>query len=83
MDLGTVLQRLESGAYADPLALLRDVGLIWRNCRAFNTPGSDVSNACGHLEGVFDKLWRKNRLDKLTVGPALGNSSLLMAMQQN
>ncbi|KAK9814876.1 hypothetical protein WJX73_001032 [Symbiochloris irregularis] len=68
MDLGTVLQKLESGQYAEPIALLRDVGLIWRNCRAFNMPGSDVSNACDHLEGVFDKLWRKNKLDKLTGG---------------
>ena len=67
MDLGKVSQKLEAGLYADLTAVLRDVALIWRNCRAFNQPGCDVFTACGQLEGVFDKLWRKNRLDRLTV----------------
>ena len=52
VDLGTVSQRVDSGSYyPDPMHVLRDVALVWRNQGI----------------AVFDKLWRKGRLDRLTV----------------
>ena len=44
MDLGTVLAKLNRNAYADTGAALEDIRLVWRNCRTFNEPGSDVSS---------------------------------------
>lgn len=67
MDLSRVLEKLHSGFYPHPSAVLRETALIWRNCRAFNMPGSDVFNACNQLEALFDKQWRKARLERLTV----------------
>lgn len=72
MDLGKVAAQLDAGRYTDAVAVLRDVALIWRNCRAFNMPGSDVYNACNQMEGAFDKHWRKAKLEKISVS-ALNN----------
>jgi Bromodomain len=63
MDLGTITTRLKHDHYANPLEVLEDVRLVWRNCRTFNEPGSDVYKACDELAGYFDQLWKQARLE--------------------
>ena len=67
MDLGTVSQRLESNYYASASAAADDVCLVWRNCQAFNEPGSDVYQSCDELSGIFDQLWKQAKLPPPTV----------------
>jgi hypothetical protein len=67
MDLGKVARRLEAGAYSGAGAVCEDVRLVWRNCRAFNEPGSDVVRACDELAGFFDQLWKQAKLDRVRV----------------
>jgi hypothetical protein len=43
MDLGTVEQRLVSGAYASPSALVADVNLVFDNAIVYNSGEDDVS----------------------------------------
>lgn len=69
MDLGTVAQRLESSFYASASAVADDICLVWRNCRAFNEPGSDVFQSCDELAGFYDQLWKQAKLPAPTVRP--------------
>lgn len=64
MDLGTIASRLESNLYGSPGAVAEDVRLVWRNCRTFNEPGSDVYKSCDELAGFFDQLWKQAKLEK-------------------
>ena len=43
MDLGAVRQRLEAGQYATQEEALRDVRLVWSNCKLYNRDGSEVT----------------------------------------
>ncbi len=74
MDLGKVAGRLEGGAYASAAAVAQDVRLVWRNCRTFNEPGSDVVKSCDELAGFFDQLWKQAKLERVG-GPTLWPSS--------
>jgi hypothetical protein len=67
MDLGTIESKLEGGAYTSPAAVAEDVRLVWRNCRTFNEPGSDVYKSCDELAGFFDQLWKQAKFDKIHV----------------
>lgn len=69
MDLGTIAVRLENGFYPSPAAVAEDVRLVWRNCRTFNEPGSDVYKSCDELAGFFDQLWKQAKLEKAAVSP--------------
>lgn len=42
---------------------------MWRNCRTFNEPGSDVYKSCDELAGFFDQLWKQAKLEKAAVSP--------------
>ncbi len=67
MDLGMIARRLENGLYVSAAAVAEDVRLVWRNCRTFNEPGSDVSKSCDELAGFFDQLWKQAKLEKAAV----------------
>ncbi len=40
-------------------------GQIWANCRLFNEPDDEVTEACGELEKVFNRQWEKEGLKGL------------------
>ena len=63
MDLGTVSQRLEAGAYASVGDVQTDVGLVWSNCQAFNLEGSPLFETSRDLGSRFDKGLAKLRRD--------------------
>lgn len=48
--------------------------MVWRNCKAFNEPSSDVYKDCEELSGFIEEIWRQARLDRgLQVCPHLHN----------
>ncbi|KAK9826315.1 hypothetical protein WJX74_008260 [Apatococcus lobatus] len=67
MDLGTVSHKLQGNRYRGLYDVRADINLIWRNCQAFNEPGSDVYEESKQLAAVFDRLWSSSGLSKLEV----------------
>ena len=59
MDLGTVMQKLKSGAYPDLESLHLDVELVWANAMVYNGPTHDVYTMALTLKLMFDKSMEK------------------------
>ena len=65
MDLGTIRKQLEAGrqvgwenlSYSSEEEVLKDVKLVWKNCRLFNRAGDPVYEQSVLIEPVFDTLW--------------------------
>lgn len=55
MDLGTVLENLEEGKYADVEAFGADVRLTFNNAKTFNQPGSQIFLNAESLLKQFDR----------------------------
>ena len=55
MDLGTVKKNLLEYKYSNFKAFLDDINLIWKNCRTYNLPGSDIVKMANHCEKIFNK----------------------------
>ena len=77
MDLGTVRTNLENGDYRIFQDLMSDLNLIWKNCRTYNLPGSEIvkmANYCDKkMKSLIDKQFKnmkpnvdsaKNKKDK-------------------
>ena len=64
MDLGTIRTKLENGLYPLPPygPFEDDVRLVFRNCYAFNPPGTPVNDWGHRLEMVFDQKWNERPL---------------------
>ena len=50
MDLGTVKQNLKNGEYKIFQDFMSDLNLIWKNCRTYNLPGSDIVKMANHCD---------------------------------
>ena len=50
MDLGTVKQNLLNGEYKIFQDFMSDINLIWKNCRTYNIPGSDIVKMANHCD---------------------------------
>ena len=59
MDLGTVKRKLYDYKYPTFEELLEDINLIWKNCRTYNQPGSDIVKMANHCEKIFSKNFDK------------------------
>ena len=59
MDLGTVKKNLYNYAYPSMKEFLDDINLIWKNCRTYNQPGSDIVKMANHCEKIFNKQLEK------------------------
>ena len=68
MDLGTIMSRLAGNQYGSAEAVLADVRLVWRNCRSFNEPGSEVYQSAEELAGFAEQLWTQSRLPMVRQG---------------
>ena len=63
MDLGTVSDKLSQtdislrrGPYADMSNFIRDIKLVWSNCKTYNTAGSDIWTLADEMEKEFEYL---------------------------
>jgi len=59
MDISTLNNKLENGQYESADEFEKDVRLMFRNCYAYNPPGSDVYNMGKQLEAIFDRKWKE------------------------
>lgn len=59
MDLGTVYKQIKTGHYRSAFQVLKDVRLVWSNCRAYNQPDSGICAAADRLENCVEELWAK------------------------
>ena len=55
MDLGTVKKNLDNGEYKIFQDFMNDINLIWKNCKTYNQPGSDIVKMANHCEKIFNK----------------------------
>ena len=55
MDLGTVKKNLLEYKYSNFKDFLDDINLIWKNCRTYNLPGSEIVKMANHCEKIFNK----------------------------
>ncbi len=53
-------------------AVAADVGLIWANCREFNTEASEIAAIAAEAEAAFEQRWAKEGLPQLS---SLGRAS--------
>jgi hypothetical protein len=59
MDLGTIINRIYLDCYKDPATIWRDIGLVFRNCRRFNTNSQEeIRIICDTLREVALLLYR-------------------------
>ena len=56
MDLGTVKKNLLNGDYKIFQELMNDINLIWKNCRTYNLPGSDIVKMANHCDKKIKQL---------------------------
>ena len=70
MDLGTVKKNLHDYVYPTFKEFMEDLNLIWKNCRTYNPPGSDIVKMANHCEKTFnkqlDKLFKNYKNKKIT-----------------
>jgi len=59
MDLGTVKKNLLSGDYKIFQDFMGDISLIWKNCRTYNLPGSEIVKMANHCDKKFRQLMDK------------------------
>ena len=54
MDLGTIKKKLYGNVYKDEESLVRDLKLVFENCKRYNEGDEEVLGMCKHVE---DSLW--------------------------
>jgi len=59
MDLGTVLSKIESGAYPSPDAFMADVTRVFDNCHEYNKPGSEIRTTAAKIENFITQIYKK------------------------
>mmetsp|Transcript_1897 Transcript_1897/g.3791 ORF Transcript_1897/g.3791 Transcript_1897/m.3791 type:complete len:218 (-) Transcript_1897:44-697(-) len=72
MDLGTVMNNLKAGKYATIHAAIDDVRLIWANCQAYNSDGSDFYILAAEFSKRFEEKVAKLLTDA-GIKPAASN----------
>ena len=81
MDLGTIESRLltdvarsagERAHYTSEKAVLKDIALVFENCRAYNVPDSPIYNTSMKLESAFEKMLDKAKTKAASARGAAG-----------
>ena len=55
MDLGTVMVKLDEGLYLDISEFMKDLKLIWENCKTYNAADSLIVSRAKKLERIAQK----------------------------
>jgi len=64
MDFGTIKKKLNNNAYKKGEDFIKDLDLVFENCRIYNKPDSDVINSCNVVQSVYLKQRTELGLDK-------------------
>ena len=83
MDLGTVKKNLLNGEYKIFQDFMSDLNLIWKNCRTFNLPGSEIVKMANHcdkkMKSLIDKQFKNYKGKGDTSKTKNENSSLTLS----
>ncbi|KAL0589661.1 hypothetical protein ABG067_002210 [Albugo candida] len=84
MDLGTIRMKLSKGEYSRTSDFMKDVRLVWDNCKLYNQDGSDLYILADELAKKFEeraKMMRlaggQSRLDKAYAPPTVEEKIVL------
>jgi hypothetical protein len=55
MDLSLIKSKLENKQYSTPREFESDMNLVFRNCRRYNPPDSEIYQMCRKLQDVFEE----------------------------
>lgn len=55
MDLGTIKRKLMNNAYKSGEDFIDDLDLVFRNCRIYNPPDSEVIRMCDNVEDLYEQ----------------------------
>ena len=83
MDLGTIKDKLASGACSCPLNFLGDVRLTFTNAMTYNPPGNDVYIMADTLSKYFEVRWKaiEKKLSKADAQPLPAKSGSREGME--
>lgn len=83
MDLGTVKKNLLNGEYKIFQDFMSDLNLIWKNCRTYNLPGSEIVKMANHcdkkMKSLIDKQFKNYKGKGDTSKTKNENSSLTLS----
>ena len=75
MDLGTVKNNLLNGEYKIFQDFMSDINLIWKNCRTYNLPGSEIVKMANHCDKKIKQLIDKQFKNSQNKGGATKNKN--------
>ena len=83
MDLGTVKKNLLNGEYKIFQDFMSDLNLIWKNCRTYNLPGSEIVKMANHcdkkMKSLIDKQFKNYKGKADTSKTKNENASLTLS----
>ena len=83
MDLGTVKKNLLNGEYKIFQDFMSDLNLIWKNCRTYNLPGSEIVKMANHcdkkMKSLIDKQFKNYKGKGDSAKSKNENSSLTLS----
>ena len=82
MDFQTIQEKLNRGNYRTMEAFADDIDLIFRNCRQFNTPGSEPVLLADAVERAFVKEWARATQKGITPADKRTLSHMLQRMRE-
>ncbi|KAG5220968.1 Transcription initiation factor TFIID [Salix suchowensis] len=83
MDFGTMTQKLTESKYATMEDFLKDVELVFSNCRQFNPPLTYPIDCVEVVEKVFKKEWQKSFDRKLPYTTKRGLQAVLNTLSKD
>ena len=75
MDLGTVKKNLLNGEYKIFQDFMSDINLIWKNCRTYNLPGSEIVKMANHCDKKIKQLIDKQFKNSQNKGGSAKNKN--------
>ncbi|CAG9316071.1 unnamed protein product [Blepharisma stoltei] len=64
MDFGTIKKKLNNNVYTSGEEFIKDLELVFYNCRLFNPPESDVIKMCNQVQSVYQTQLQQLGLEK-------------------
>eukprot|EP01025_Chloroclados_australasicus_P054167 TRINITY_DN6417_c0_g1_i1.p1 TRINITY_DN6417_c0_g1~~TRINITY_DN6417_c0_g1_i1.p1 ORF type:complete len:462 (-),score=48.48 TRINITY_DN6417_c0_g1_i1:149-1534(-) len=65
IDLGTINSNLSNKLYSSVQELKTDIAQVWKNCRTYNEPGSDVYGSAQNMEKFTSFIYKQVGFDKV------------------